>query len=310
MREIGCTYILIPSLGREKLVDTCKDIIEDSKGFDVRIIIITDGLEAAAKLSRISFNDERVIVVKNKFSAGISGALNTGLEQVHNGGQIMFFSDDDHWLNGKMSKSLKAYRNYAKACLLFQVETSRIGGKSIVKPEYLQKGQIDPFEYLYAKPQMFKNRRYFSLTSFVGPSEVAQISFREDLQFREDIDWMNRVAKSDFPLFLIEGVTAQVEIGYLRTVERESVGQLKIYSSILKDQSRNIEANYIGWFFLRPYVVTGRINDGMKILLQGKFLKQILFRKQMLGVVFLYVLGSIFKVRIWASCFPFLRAKN
>jgi hypothetical protein len=310
MKEIGCTYILIPSIGRESLRQICKDIIEDAEGFDIRIIVISDGHEAAAKISRFSLNDNRIIFAKNKFSPGISGAINTGLELVPKGGQIMFFSDDDQWLPGKISKSLNAYLKYTDTCLIFQVRTSQTGERSIVKPGYVPKESSEPFRYLYSKPQLLRNRRYFSLTSFIGPSEVAQISFREDLQFREDIEWVNRVTKSNFPLFLIEGVTAHVEIGYLRTVERESIEQLKIFSSILRVESPEIEAKYIGWFFLRPYVVTGRVSYGMKILIRGKFLKRISNRKELLGIIFLSTLGTMVKIKTWVSYFPFPRAKN
>ena len=261
--------ILIPSLGRPTLKKVIDQIIQDKGSFRLQIIIIADGNEAFERIKKFSFLNREISLILNTQTKGVSGSLNLGLKHA-SGEYLMIFSDDDEWLSGKISTSIESIKGKKNTCICFQVETLGKKGLTKVRPSFIPKSPIDPLLYCYGDTPYINNPNYLSLTSFIAPIGVKEYFFPEDLTSREDIVWLQTLYRNGFDIIVAQGICAKVEIGYGRTLKRDSDTELARWLSWLEQNSLDLQANFLFCHFLRPYVVSSNITMGLKVLYKNR----------------------------------------
>ena len=261
--------IVIASIGRNSLIRVIDQILDDKENFSLQIIVVADGNEAKDKIENLLFSSSIVEIIQNNRTKGVSGALNTGLQRAE-GKYLMFFSDDDFWPRGKLKKSLNSIVGKEKTCVCFQVETVSKTGKKKTRPSHIPKGSIDPITYCYGGSPFLVNPHYISLTSFIAPIEVKEILFPENLNSREDLVWLNFLHDKMYKIFFEEEICARVEIGYERTSKRDNHIELKAWLQWLERNKPSLQSNFLYSHFLRPYVVSGNIIAGIKVLVKVK----------------------------------------
>lgn len=283
--------ILIPSLGRPTLKKVIEQIIQDKGSFRLQIIVIADGYEALERIKNFSFLNPEISLILNTQTKGVSGSLNFGLKHA-SGEYLMFFSDDDEWLSGKIRSSIESIRGKENTCICFQVETLGKRGLTKVRPSFIPKSPIDPLLYCYGNSPFINNPRYLSLTSFIAPIDVKKFSFPEDLTSREDVVWLQTVYANGFDIIIVEGIFAKVEIGYDRTSKRDSDTELARWLSWLEQNSPHLQPNFLFCHFLRPYVVSTNITMGLRVLYKNRIWR---FRPSFKGLfVFSFLVTSGF----------------
>jgi glycosyltransferase involved in cell wall biosynthesis len=282
--------ILIPTVGRSTLRNVIHQIEADSGNVSIQVIVIADGDDAMLRVTDLGIVGPTVKVVQNVNRRGVSGALNTGL-QLSDGEYLMIFSDDDYWPQGKISRSLAEVKLSKNSCICFQVETINKAGKREVRPTNLPREPIDPLSYCYSSNPFLKNSSYLSLTSFISPKEVSRFLFPENLNSREDLAWLYLLYKNDFNILLREGVNARVEIGYNRTVSRDTNTELISWLEWLETNGSDVQRDFLYGHYLRPYVRSGKIFRGLYTLLQIKIWKYRPSLVNIKSILFLTIVG-------------------
>ena len=289
--------VIIPTLGRPTLKKVISEILRDSVDLEIEIILVADGVEAFSKIELQNLSGKEIRIVSNARSKGISGALNTGLESA-TGDFLMFFSDDDTWLNGKLKNALKLVNPNQRTCVCLQTESVNQRGRNIIRPSKVPKVVINPVNYCYGSSPFVHNDRYISLTSFIAPQSVKEIKFSEELNSREDIAWLQSLFRNGFDIKIEPFVGAFVEIGYERTVKRDSVEELKSWMKWMRDNSPENLSCFLFSHYLRPFAISGRIFHGISTLMKVKFWSYRPTLRSILSFLFTILAGMGVVIRI------------
>lgn len=257
--------ILIPTLGRETLPQVITDILSDAQS-NCEIIVIADGTSALNKINKMLL-PPNVKITNNKFKKGIPGSLNTGLELIEDGDLFFIFSDDDVWLPGKIQSLTRiiSENNADIAIGRSKIANSR---RTSIRPLVKYSGEESPIYYLYSHPVFLKNPHYLSLTSMCFNSRIAEVKFCEKYDLREDIVWLNEIFKNNFRFHSIDDVVSQIEIGYLRTSNRENDEQIKLFTSYLKMDSNHLFRRFAIFHAPRSLLRQGRLVSATVLILK------------------------------------------
>jgi hypothetical protein len=255
--------VIIPTLGRASLKRVVDEIIADSIGQEIRIILVADGMEALEKIRALSLISPQVDLVLNASNNGISGSFNTGLSRVKDGEFIFPFSDDDYWKIGKFDKLFTAVSEAASqnAIIISQVLKNN-GGKNAF-PKYRKDPILCMMTFSYGQQVFFRNSNYVSLTAAVFPSNARLIKFRGEYKLREDLIWLQDLITSGFEITLSKQVTAEVVMNYKHTVNREEVDQTRLFLKYLDEINPKLKETFLLYHLLRPFAVYGD-RDGFK----------------------------------------------
>ncbi len=255
--------VIIPTLGRASLKRVIDEIIADSIGQEVRIVLVADGIKALEKIRRLSLISPQVDLVLNESINGISGSFNTGLSRVKEGEFIFLFSDDDYWKMGKFKKLFEAISEYASenTIVISQVLKNNRGKNAF--PKYRKDPIICMMTFAYGHRVFFKNSNYVSLTAAVFPSNARWIKFREEYKLREDLIWLQDLITSGFAISRSNQVTAEVVMNYKHTVIREEVQQTRLFLKYLESINPKLKETFLHYHLLRPFAVSGD-RDGFK----------------------------------------------
>jgi glycosyltransferase involved in cell wall biosynthesis len=255
--------VIIPTLGRASIKRVIGEIVADSIGQEIRIIVVADGSQALEKIRAMSLEPLRVEILLNQGIQGISGSFNTGLSRVQDGEFIFLFSDDDHWKIGKFDNLFTAITQYTtdKTIVISQVLKNK-GGKNA-----FPKFGTDPIRcmmtFSYGHRVFIRNSHYVSLTAAILPSEARLIKFREEYKLREDLMWLQDLIGSGFEVSRCECVTGEVVMNYRHTVDREDAHQTRQFLTYLESISPKLKETFLYYHLLRPYAVCGD-RDGFK----------------------------------------------
>jgi glycosyltransferase involved in cell wall biosynthesis len=104
----GAVTVVIPTKDRfEILLRTVACVLRQSHN-DVRLVVVDDGSRDETS-RRLSGLDDRIAIVRQETSQGVSQARNRGLEAVVTP-WVAFLDDDDLWAPGKLARQLDALR--------------------------------------------------------------------------------------------------------------------------------------------------------------------------------------------------------
>jgi hypothetical protein len=250
-------------LGRASLKRVIDEIIADSIGKEVRIILVADGMNALEKIKTLSLNSRQVEIVLNESISGISGSLNTGLSRVKDGEFIFLFSDDDYWKIGKFDKLFSAVLEFASGNTIVISQVLKNNGGKSAFPKYGKEPILCMMTFSYGKRVFVRNSNYVSLTAAIFPSNARWIKFREEYKLREDLIWLQDLITSGFEISRSNQVTAEVVMNYKQTVIREEVHQTRLFLKYLEGINPKLKETFLHYHLLRPFAVSGD-RDGFK----------------------------------------------
>lgn len=264
--------VIIPTIGRSQLLKTVQDINSEFDREEVKILIIAQSQEVRVFYENLYDDEFNVLVLLNP-NAGVSAALNLGLEHWDRSTWLSIFSDDDIWLSGRKAiiNSLSSQKNKFSSAVFGSCRIKRdIKGRqsSLRKPNIVQ-GQ-SPLHYVYPKLSgMFKNH-YLTLTSLVIPPNLINVKFRQELISREDIFWLEENYESGL-LFscMPQFVLSEIYPGHERTIERDSKNQIEVWLKILRErQLDEVVNNFFLLHYPKPFIRTGNLRGLIASFLQ------------------------------------------
>jgi glycosyltransferase involved in cell wall biosynthesis len=101
--------IIVPLYGRDKYLKKCIDSLLNQDFEDYEIIIINDNSKGNAEEIIKSYNDKKIVYIKNKTNKGIGYNRNIGIKKAK-GDYVCFIDSDDYVSNDFLSKMY----NYSK----------------------------------------------------------------------------------------------------------------------------------------------------------------------------------------------------
>jgi hypothetical protein len=233
-----------------------EEIEEDSKEFQLKIILICDGEEALKKVLTHAIASDRIKISQNLEGRGVGGSINSGLKILDPRSWFCIFSDDDYWLSGRTEST---YRKIDQAGGPRVFIGDSMGTKSLTGNFFKNrsKGQlpINPLEHCYGNKVYFKNPYYITLTSMVAPYEASKYKFDDSIKLREDIKWLIELHKAGFEILKVPEVWSKVKKNYHNTILREDTISQKEWAEFIGYASTEIKTNF-ALFLCRSLLVT------------------------------------------------------
>lgn len=245
--------VIIPTLGRPSLIRVVNSILADDITSAYSILIVSDGPEAIALTEKFHFLDPRVKKIFNPVKSGVAACLNIGMNHLSLESHFMVFSDDDFWVPGTCNIAIELSRlGGEKTIFLGDSKRHSLNFNREFKTNTKEIG--DPIVFCYGNHPIFTNAHYLTLTCMLAPIGARKELFDTTLKLREDIVWLDRLFHSSYKLVQVPGFNSKVSIGYLRTVQRENIEQIKNWLPIIKSHGSKLVLNFLIFHFPRPYL--------------------------------------------------------
>lgn len=105
--------VIIPTYNRAYILNRAIESVIKQTFHDIEIIVIDDASTDDTEKIMDTFNDKRILYVKNEERKGPSAARNTGI-QIARGEYIAFLDSDDVWLPEKLVKQLQVFNKSSR----------------------------------------------------------------------------------------------------------------------------------------------------------------------------------------------------
>lgn len=137
--------VIIPVYNRvEQLKRAIESVINQSFA-DFELIIIDDGSSLDIKSVISSFNDNRIVYLKNEQNKGVSYSRNRGILS-SKGKYISFLDSDDKWFKRKLEEQVKFFKENRELRLVHTEEIWIKNGKRMNQKKRHKKSSGDIFE--------------------------------------------------------------------------------------------------------------------------------------------------------------------
>lgn len=246
--------VILPTLGRESLMDSIESILRDSQVIKIIVIVAQeDYLNTKRIMSRFIDDLDIRVCLKEVDSRSISKSFNLGLSLIDTD-YFTFFSDDDIWIRGRTQAQLNFLEANPKISAHLGYVNFQKSDSSIIRPEKIIRASVT--DVLNNKWWM-RGEYYVSLTSFLGRKELSSIRFRENLKFWEDISWLIDIENNGFVFMQTYLICSDVKMGYSRGASRESSEQyITICTEVLKNNRRN-SSRFLANLAIKNHIYSG-----------------------------------------------------
>ena len=187
--------IIIPTFNRENLIRKAIDsvFLQDYQNFEILVIddCSTDKTGDVIK----SYQDNRIIYIKNKKNYGAAKSRNIGISKA-TGDFISFLDSDDEWLPEKLISELRLFEQYPD-CIAVSFNQIFINGKNnkIIKKKPLLKGAIDDKKFVN-QTEFLRGNALTTNDFTIRKKALTKINgFDEGLAARQDWDIWIRIAE-------------------------------------------------------------------------------------------------------------------
>lgn len=185
--------IITPVYNTEKYLNRCIDSVLNQTYKDIEFIIINDGSNGNCDEIINSYNDKRIVYIKQK-NGGIGNARNNGLKEVT--GNYILFLDSDDSLNEDAVKIL--------------VDTLESKNYDMVVSNYqdvYENGRIDKINLNGIKGNIFNNPKMINIINLGPSNKLYKKELFDNLRFPENVKY------EDFALVL-KLISKSLNIGY------------------------------------------------------------------------------------------------
>jgi hypothetical protein len=221
--------VIIPTLGRESLIDVIRSINAFEEE-NVSIYVIPDGENAVKRLGQLQVtNLPNTFVHPNRQKIGIAACINLGLERLSKEEHFSIFSDDDMWLTSRT----KALNHLEKSIDAKTIIMGRFSSNDKINVAQMRKLNFtDPIEFVYRK-SLGRNKNYLTITSGIFPLITKSTHFRTDYLLREDLIWMHDLSSHGFNFIESPEIFVHIKKNYSNTVNRETTHEVQKFKKFL-----------------------------------------------------------------------------
>jgi hypothetical protein len=282
--------VVIPTIGRVTLLNVIRNIRIDCEKATIICVANSVNYEKTYSLLKSILSPD-LILLKNP-KTGIGSSLNLGLGAVETD-YFALFSDDDEWICGRLEKQLETLRsNQDIDFVLGSVEYCRYGSRQVRRPQKLiEKSIIEAIDV-----SVWDSSYYTSLTTFLGKSHIKKITFRENLDFWEDISWLMDLEKSRYSFSQTTDLVARVYNEQARSNLRISKQQCEtIIFEVLANEHKLLRPFLLN-FVLRPILLNSRLYNLLPYFDLLKYLKTVDKLRIFLAVAALVIVKLPYKL--------------
>lgn len=171
-------------------VDTVKfavDSVLEQTYRNIELVIVDDGSEDGSKELLNKFNDDRIILLENENSQGVSRARNLALESA-NGKYIMYLDSDNIWDPRYISTMVGAFSELPDAEALYSGQL--LFKNNCKNPYAVRFGNFNR--------SLLINKNYIDLNAFCHKNNIYKRIgvFDESLNYYVEWDWIIRISES------------------------------------------------------------------------------------------------------------------
>ncbi len=253
--------VIIPSIGRNSLVDLVEQIKVDERdsGIDAEIFVALNGILP----SGLEFENVHILNI-SKDPIGVAAAMNSALNKVHDG-LVWTIADDETWKVGKFRSDLESIRDLEGNWILLPSSIFNDELGKAIRPRIRLKEGERLLDYLYGHIHFLRNPRYISLSGACAKrSTWLNVKFSETMQTREDIDYVYRQEMLGCKFVQSTKVTVGINVKLERGAIREQ-GAAEAYSWATERLTRKQRVGFIGCAWVKPLVYSGNLAEMKKM---------------------------------------------
>lgn len=186
--------VVIPTIGRESLVNAVDSIVEPE--LSVQVIVVTDKIQDLSLVFEM-LSGREVVIVRGP-DLGAPGARNEGI-RLASSKYISFLDDDDLWMPTKATKQIReiemsgdSQNAFSVVGIMFHSRTGQVRASS---SEIFHPKKTTLANFIVARKKLL-----YGGSPFCTPSILMSASFRDTIKFKEstsihdDWDFMIRLA--------------------------------------------------------------------------------------------------------------------
>ena len=209
--------VIIPTYNRKDFLIKALDSVLNQTYANIEVLIIDDASTDDTKNSILKYNDNRIKYFKNPTNLHAAESRNIGIKK-SSGELIAFLDDDDIWLNDKIEKQVKLFKDndigivYCGIKLIFESYDLSYNTKPNLKGKVYKKMLIN--NYIGATPCVMASKE-----ALVSVANDQNKYFDSSFPAREEYDLWIRISKKWKVDYLEEPLVKQF---YRNTIDRIS----------------------------------------------------------------------------------------
>lgn len=182
--------IVIPTYNRAALLGRTLQSALQQTYEETEIIVIDDGSTDHTDEVIRSFQDQRVVYVRNLINVGSSESRNIGIDRA-SGEYISFLDSDDEWDPRKLEKQIDLIRQQQPTSdFLCYTQTLMTYQKKIITPVNEREEGQALTEYF------FLNNEFITTIAMLFPREtIRRLRFKKDIKLFQDLDLCLRASR-------------------------------------------------------------------------------------------------------------------
>lgn len=261
VRPLNIITVVIPSLGRNSLIDVLFSIEPDFQW--IKEVIIIDDSESGFDEKLLEYIHSvpsltlKILRTNGKIGAG--NARNLGIDLTSTT-WIAFADDDDPWTPYRITNGFPTIIQDGLSASLF-LNDSNFGQGQIWD------GTVDPLVYLYSSRGFFRHHRFLPFGTLIYNRDVyPEVRFDSNLEEREDLWFFHDLYQQNSQFRQLPVVGCSVSRDILRSISRPSFESDIEWFHRLSRIAPRLGNNFLFYIVLRNSLATLNISKVLRIL--------------------------------------------
>jgi glycosyltransferase involved in cell wall biosynthesis len=251
----------------------------------IEIIVIDDSKDQSCDLPFFS----NVRLLKTGGGMGPGYARNLGVAAAK-GKWIAFLDDDDAWSTDKLEIQVTEALSGGLDAVL---TGARIIQKSMsIRPKEFLERNVSPLSAIYGKPNLFRNKYYFPMSSLIVKKEIAvKFPFSETVYERENLLFLENIYLSGSQMVQIKKPLTVINYSSSKSLSRMNLREEKAWLNYLLEYKSSLVNNFL-LESVRNFIRIRKFKDAREILKVRNSGNNILFRMISIALGFLVVFDN------------------